>query len=40
LEWAEGWTKTFGIVRVSENDLTRIPKQSFEFLKKVFEERN
>jgi beta-glucosidase len=40
LEWAEGWTKRFGIVRVSENDLTRIPKQSFEFLKKVFEERN
>jgi beta-glucosidase len=40
LEWAEGWTKRFGIVRVSENDLTRIPKQSFEFLKAVFEDRN
>ena len=40
LEWAEGWTKRFGIVRVSEDDLTRIPKQSFEFLKKVFGERN
>lgn len=40
LEWAEGWTKRFGIVRVSENDLTRIPKQSFEFLKTVFGERN
>jgi beta-glucosidase len=40
LEWAEGWTKRFGIVRVSEDDLTRIPKQSFEFLKKVFGERS
>ena len=40
LEWAEGWTKRFGIVRVSENDPTRIPKQSFEFLKAVFGERN
>lgn len=40
LEWAEGWTKRFGIVRVSEDDLTRIPKQSFEFLKRVFSERN
>ena len=40
LEWAEGWTKRFGIVRVSENDLTRIPKQSFEFLRTVFEGRN
>jgi beta-glucosidase len=40
LEWAEGWTKRFGIVRVSENYLTRIPKQSFEFLRTVFEGRN
>ena len=40
LEWAEGWTKRFGIVRVSEDDPTRIPKRSFEFLKKVFGERN
>ena len=40
LEWAEGWTKRFGIVRVSEDDPTRIPKKSFEFLKKVFGERN
>ncbi|CAB4632150.1 unannotated protein [freshwater metagenome] len=40
LEWAEGWTKRFGIVRVSEDDLARIPKRSFEFLRKVFGERN
>lgn len=40
LEWAEGWTKRFGIVRVSEDNLTRIPKQSFEFLRKVFLDRN
>ena len=40
LEWAEGWTKRFGIVRVSENDLTRIPKQSYYFLQKVFGDRS
>lgn len=39
LEWAEGWTKRFGIVRVSEDNLTRLPKQSFWFLKKIFAER-
>jgi beta-glucosidase len=28
MEWAEGWTKRFGIVRVEPGTLTRIPKDS------------
>lgn len=28
-EWAEGYAKRFGLVRVSPDDLTRRPKQSF-----------
>jgi beta-glucosidase len=39
LEWAEGWTKRFGIVRVEADNQTRIPKQSFKFLKEIFTSR-
>lgn len=39
LEWAEGWTKRFGIVRVSEDNLSRIPKLSFKYLKELFQSR-
>jgi len=28
LEWAEGWTKRFGIVRVEPGTLARLPKDS------------
>ena len=28
IEWAEGWTKRFGIVRVEPGTLTRVPKDS------------
>jgi len=31
-EWAEGYTKTFGIVHVDPGDLTRTPKASFHWL--------
>jgi beta-glucosidase len=31
-EWAEGYAKTFGVVRVAE-DLTRIPKASYHWLR-------
>lgn len=36
LEWAEGWTKRFGIVRVSAEDPTRRLKDSALFLADVF----
>ena len=31
-EWAEGYTKTFGIVHVDPRDQTRTPKASFHWL--------
>jgi beta-glucosidase len=31
-EWAEGYTKTFGIVHVGPEDLTRTPKASYHWL--------
>ncbi|MBZ5739605.1 GH1 family beta-glucosidase [Nocardioides mangrovi] len=31
-EWAEGYTKTFGIVHVDPKDLTRTPKASYHWL--------
>lgn len=34
-EWAEGYNKRFGIVYVNYNTLERIPKESFQFYKKV-----
>lgn len=40
LEWAEGWTKRFGIVRVTADDQTRYPKGSFHFLRRLFESRD
>jgi beta-glucosidase len=31
-EWAEGYTKTFGLVHVDRDDLSRTPKQSYRWL--------
>jgi beta-glucosidase len=31
-EWAEGYTKTFGIVHIDPEDLTRTPKASYHWL--------
>ena len=31
-EWAEGYTKTFGIVHVDPDDRTRTPKASYHWL--------
>jgi beta-glucosidase len=31
-EWAEGYTKTFGIVHIDPKDLTRTPKASYRWL--------
>lgn len=39
IEWAEGWTKRFGIVRVSPDDQTRIPKDSALWLRDRIAER-
>jgi beta-glucosidase len=39
LEWAEGWTKRFGIVRVDAESQTRTPKDSARFLREVFRSR-
>ena len=39
IEWAEGWTKRFGIVRVSPDDQTRIPKNSAHWLRSVLARR-
>jgi len=36
LEWAEGWTKRFGIIRVEEGIPTRTLKDSALFLREVF----
>ena len=39
LEWAEGWTKRFGIIRVDADTQTRTPKDSAHFLREVFRSR-
>ena len=31
-EWAEGYTKTFGVVHIDPDDLTRTPKASYHWL--------
>jgi beta-glucosidase len=35
IEWAEGRTKTFGIVHVAPDTLERTPKSSYDFYKRV-----
>ncbi len=39
LEWAEGWTKRFGIVRVEPGTLARIPKDSAHWWRARLAER-
>jgi len=36
LEWAEGWTKRFGVVRVDADTQKRTPKDSALFLREVY----
>ena len=36
LEWAEGWTKRFGVVRVDADTQARTPKDSALFLREVY----
>ncbi|QNN54214.1 GH1 family beta-glucosidase [Nocardioides mesophilus] len=38
-EWAEGYTKTFGIVHVDRTDLSRTPKRSYEWYSKLVHDR-
>lgn len=40
LEWAEGWTKRFGIVRVDADTQLRTLKDSAHFLREVFTSRS
>lgn len=40
LEWAEGWTKRFGITRVTADDQTRRPKNSYYFLQGLYKSRS
>jgi beta-glucosidase len=40
LEWAEGWTKRFGIVRVDPTTLDRYPKNSALWLRDAIAQRN
>ena len=37
-EWAEGYDKRFGVVRVQPGSLDRVPKKSFDYLRGVFAE--
>lgn len=37
-EWAEGYDKRFGVIRVQPGSLDRIPKKSFDYLRGVFAE--
>jgi beta-glucosidase len=39
LEWAYGWTKRFGVVRVDPRDLRRRPKDSALWLRQLLAER-
>jgi beta-glucosidase len=34
-EWAEGYTKTFGLVHVDRQTLARTPKRSYEWFRGV-----
>ena len=34
-EWSEGYTKTFGLVHVDRDDLSRTPKQSFRWFSQL-----
>ena len=36
LEWAEGWTKRFGIIRVEAENQERTLKDSALFLREVY----
>ena len=36
LEWAEGWTKRFGIIRVDADSQARTPKDSAHFLREIY----
>ena len=40
IEWAEGWTKRFGIVHVDVESQVRTPKASANFIKEVLALRN
>jgi beta-glucosidase len=40
LEWAEGWTKRFGIVRVAPGSLDRTPKDSAHWWRERLAERS
>jgi beta-glucosidase len=40
LEWAEGWTKRFGIIRVDADTQLRTLKDSAHFLREVFTSRS
>jgi len=40
LEWAEGWTKRFGIVRVDADSQRRTVKDSAQFLREVYRSVN
>ena len=40
LEWAEGWTKRFGIVRVEPGTLDRTPKDSARWWHERLAERS
>jgi len=40
LEWAEGWTKRFGIIRVDADSQKRTLKDSAHFLTEIFRSRS
>jgi beta-glucosidase len=40
LEWAEGWTKRFGIIRVDANSQKRTVKESAFFLREIYSSRS
>lgn len=40
IEWAVGWTKRFGLVRVDPDDPRRIPKDSAHWLRAALQARN
>jgi beta-glucosidase len=40
LEWAEGWTKRFGIIRVDADSQARTTKDSAHFLREIYSSVN